>query len=259
MPDSWSGGAAWLVLVATGALVSAMQWWRMRVAARRFELAAERDALGQGYAVITGTVFTDDARPAITLDVAQQGREEHVQRGHFDHEWRETSRAQEVRPFTLRCAEGEVIVEPPKDTRLMDEPDVTRRLALDSRIRRAEIFHGRRVSIEGELVRAQRPSRGDGDYRGQGAVWVLRAWKGTMAISLEPKPSRYTIRIQAWRFTALMLCSLLIFPPLLQRFDIGFPTKIFSCAYIALIAWMQQRARPWYEKKLNQRAGGRLE
>ncbi len=145
------------VLLALLALGAALLAWRQRRNALRCRIATAKSAvLAPGYSVITGVALTTDKKPAITIDVTQRGREERTRQGRINHRWFETSRIQQAQPFKLQLDDGQcVLITPPSNVLLIDEPDVVRRLDVQTRIRRAEVFHQRRISIEGELVQAR--------------------------------------------------------------------------------------------------------
>ena len=241
-------------------LCAALLGWRERRNALRCRAATAKRALAPGYSVITGVTLTSDKKPAITIDVMQQGRDEHVQRGRFDQIWMETSRTQQAQPFKLQLDDGQcVLIEPPSDVLLIDEPDVVRRLTLQTRIRRAEVFHQRCVSIEGELTQSE--SVNDGVYRGHGERWVMRASHGVMAISSRALWSRYEMRRRFFNMTAIYIGLSIGFHRVAVFGSNPSPILmlIVGVVYVYAFFWAERRSRPWYARKLNERRGGRLE
>jgi hypothetical protein len=199
-------------LALTGLLVVTIfrrnQALRRVAEATALEESAKRP-LRPGPATIMGRVLgdgDDDASgPAhITIEIEQRGREWQGKNGWY-HEWKETSRRVDARPFYVLRPNGErVRIEPDQNVFLVDLLDGTERLEHTRRRRTATLRPGERVSVTGVLVRGFDPQQGG--YRDAGPALVLKPPpRGRMLVSTEPLADRHTRRAGAYRGLAIAI------------------------------------------------------
>jgi hypothetical protein len=204
-------------LALTGLLVFTIfrrnQALRRAAEATALEESAKRP-LRPGPATIAGRVLgdgDDEARgPAfITIEIEQRGREWQGKHGWY-HEWKETSRRVDARPFYVLRPNGErVRVEPDRNVFLVDLLDGTERLEHARRRRLATLRPGEKVSVTGVLVRGFDPQQGG--YRDAGPALVLRPPpRGRMLVSTEPLAERHQRRARAYRGLAIAIGVILV-------------------------------------------------
>lgn len=164
--------------------------------------------LRKGPITLHGRVRTNDGFPAIKLRIEQSGGVD-VHNGKVHMGWREASRSVDVHPFEIELEHGlRVAVEAGESPVLIDDL-VERRGAAHTRILQAELSHGERVCIEGELTRRP-PQNGAGDSGSQGS-WVLRpSPTRPMLLSTAFLAVHHTRRARVWRVTGLTCIATLI-------------------------------------------------
>jgi hypothetical protein len=176
------GSAFWVYGVYLAPLVLLLgfviqRWFAHAGAAKQAQQDEERPPkLAPGRAFLCGVVETDDARPAISLTLFEEGRE-WKNKGSWYHQWAERSRAVEVRPFTLVLASGERVRVLPDEHVAFKDTMAVRMFTGTERERVAELVAGERACIAGVLLWNRGPRQGQvgGVYRsGEAAPWVLR-------------------------------------------------------------------------------------
>lgn len=120
--------------------------------------------------------------PAVVVTVEQNGREV-SNKGNWTTIWEESSRKVEARPFVLVMAGGQRLrCEPDARTKLIDELDVTTRIAHAKRRRQARLTHGEKAVVRGRIV--EDAGRGGArGYRDPGREPVLRPGPDGMMIT----------------------------------------------------------------------------
>lgn len=168
----------WVVAVAGRAL---RELWMAADAQRAIDGAA---TLVEGGTLVTGITETDGDGPAVRVCLTEDGREWR-HKGRWHHEWRESGRNVQARPFHVVTDKKErVRVEPPGEVFLVDEMKVSAQLHALSRERTAELTHGERVAVSGRLRRARGAG---GAYRGGEGGWVLDPpARGPMLVATQP-------------------------------------------------------------------------
>lgn len=170
--------------------------------------------LADGPAVVVGTVEPDPAwaGPFVRLDLHQKGTE-WCNKGAWHHQWRETHRTLNRRPFVVVRDDGvRVQVEPDERVILHDETDTVRH-AVDARTRVAAIEAGQRVHVSGALAGASlAQSAMGGAYRGGYGMPSLRAPSlGRMVISNERPGETSLGRMRFHRNWAVAVAGLFAF------------------------------------------------
>ncbi len=170
--------------------------------------------LVDGPAVVYGTVEADPAwqGPFVRLDIHQSGTE-WCNKGAWHHQWKETSRTLNRRPFVVVRDDGvRVQIEPDERVILHDEPDVVRH-DLASRTRVAAIEVGQRVHVSGTLVGASlAQGSAGGAYRsGFGAPSLRAPSIGRMVISNERPGAPELARMRFHRGWAIAVAILFAF------------------------------------------------
>jgi hypothetical protein len=161
--------------------------------------------LHAGPTILTGVVEpteNPEDPPAVRIAITQHGREYRTKNG-WHHEWKETSRTVQVRPFSLRLEHGGTVrVAPDESVRLLDALDQTEYLGGAERRRTASLDPGERVTLIGALYweRAAEATAAM-SYRSAGSELVLRARRGEpMLLSTQPLKERHDhwARFYAW-------------------------------------------------------------
>lgn len=170
--------------------------------------------LTDGPAVILGTVEADPTwqGPVVRLDIHQTGTE-WCNKGAWHHQWRETSRALNRRPFVVVRDDGvRVQIEPDERVILHDETDTVRH-DLTTRTRVAAIEPGQRVHVSGTLVGASlAQGSAGGAYRsGFGAPSLRAPSIGRMVISNERPGAAALARMRFHRGWVIGIATLFAF------------------------------------------------
>lgn len=143
--------------------------------ARTFDGSTKPLAAGAGCEV-KGVVEPDStASPVAEVEIVQEAND-HTLRNSKWHTWEERQRDVRVRPFYLRCDDGQVVlVEPSRDVLVIDDLELVATPHLPRRrIQRCVVDAGETVVVYGDLHRAHHP-RAQGTYRDAGEGFVLRA------------------------------------------------------------------------------------
>jgi hypothetical protein len=170
--------------------------------------------LVDGPAVVFGTVESnpDWQGPVVRLDIHQAGTE-WCNKGSWHHQWRETNRTLNRRPFVVVRDDGvRVQIEPDERVILHDETDTVRH-DLTTRTRVAAIEPGQRVHVSGTLAGASlAQSNVGGAYRGGYGMPSLRAPSiGRMVISNERPGEPALARMRFHRAWAIGIAALVAF------------------------------------------------
>jgi hypothetical protein len=200
-------GLAGVVAVALLAVAVAKLLDRLSRARRDRALTANASAtsaLHAGPTVLTGVIEhaeSAEGLPAVRVAITQSGRQWKSRNG-TRHEWKETSRAVDVRPFSMRLDDGATVrVVADESVRLIDALDMTEIVDATTRRRIATLDAGERVTAIGALqweAAAGAPARG---YRSAGHELVVRARRGEpLLLSAKPLMGRHThwARFYAW-------------------------------------------------------------
>lgn len=200
-------GLAGVVAVALLAIAVAKLVDRVLRARRDRDLTANASAtsaLHAGPTVLTGVVEHPESAeglPAVRIAITQSGRQWKSKNG-TQHEWKETDRVVDVRPFSIRLDDGATVrVIADESVRLIDALDLTEIVDATTRRRIATLDAGERVTAIGALqweAAAGAPARG---YRSAGHELVVRARRGEpLLLSAKPLPERHThwARFYAW-------------------------------------------------------------
>ncbi len=192
--------------LAFAAALGVAIWQRAR--ARRAIAAAEACVvptapLFERQRFLAGTVELAEGEPlAVRVTVTQAGVERAVKNGRV-HDWVETDRAVEARPFYVRHASGaRVRVEVPAsadDVVIVDALDQREWSDRALRRRRAELTPGEPVIVEGRLGREHDPeAQGAQSYRDAAAGWVMRPPRDRrMLLSSESLAHKHRLRRRA--------------------------------------------------------------
>lgn len=168
--------------------------------------------LGQRY--IAGVVeYAEGERSAVEVQITQRGTESKGKHG-WRHQWTESGRTTEARPFYVRRNDKERIrVEPGASVLLVDDPDgmIWREKTLRTRI--ARLAPGERVVVEGSLARGHDPEqREKAGYRGTEAAWIMRPLRnGHMHISAEPLGDRHRQRAALFKNSSTFIAIIGLF------------------------------------------------
>jgi hypothetical protein len=195
------------------ALAAAFTWHHRRRAVME-QASNTVGPLADGPAVVFGTVERDPSwsGPVVRLDLHQKGTE-WCHKGTWHHQWRETHRTLNRRPFVVVRDDGvRVQVEPDERVVLHDETDAVRH-AVDARTRVAAIEPGQRVHVSGALAGAAlAQSSAGGAYRGGYGVPTLRAPAlGRMVISNERPGESSLARMRFHRNWAVAVACVFAF------------------------------------------------
>jgi hypothetical protein len=193
-------------------LLVALGLWRQARLRSRAAKAAEEGAgtrkLAPGWAVIQGTIETDDKAPAMRVVIRQTGVQYRVKNG-LRHRWTESSRNVETRPFFLVLESGErVKVEPDEGAILVDLLGIESGDSQALRTRTAEIRARDTIYATGRLVA---PIQADA-YRSAEQTFTLRAGgPQRMLLSTEPLEERFVKRTSFHaRWAAAFMLTLLL-------------------------------------------------
>jgi hypothetical protein len=206
-------GLAFVMFVA---FVNAIMRARRHAARAREATAsvATKEPAAQGYAVLRGTVESEDPeRPAVVVTITETGTER-KQKGKWSHTWTEINRKIEVEPFYLVLASGtRVLIEPGQDIFFVDK--LERVHGGNPRTRAARLDNGEIVHVSGTLVDGwHTPRAGDaqgGLYRGGAPTGlVMRPGKERMLLSTEPLARRPQRLQSAHRAMAIVLAVTLL-------------------------------------------------
>jgi hypothetical protein len=207
------------------------RWLKNLFLARRAERGARRLSAGRdlapGEVVLKGVVeYARGESLAVRVEIEQVGSEEETRNEDSDsgivtvsyaHDWTESHRKMQVRPFYLRLGEGQrVRIEPPPNVRLNDRLDGMKVVAQSKRIRIAELSPGERIYAIGTLSRGMdtegSPAAANNVYRGVaiGEGWILRPTRKEMLLSSLPLGFGY--RARAMTFLMFLVGALLVTP-----------------------------------------------
>lgn len=203
--------AVWIL----GLLGSYVRWKLAVTKVARTRMRAGQGAGKLGPGALRGRVIAVDggADDAVRVVVRQQAR-----RVKKELIWKETSRHQTVRPFTLALPDGQhVRVEPDERARLVNslEPPVV--LEEGVRERHVRLTRGEEVCVVGRIAEGVDASSG---YRGKGGGRVmLPPRRGRMLLSTGALERLYGRRVRsarnwlfAWVFCFLLPCWMAFFP-----------------------------------------------
>jgi len=209
--DGLAGLALMGLLVVT--ILKRNQAQRRVAEATALEESAKRP-LRPGPATIIGRVVgegDDDTsdKAFITIEIDQTGKEWQGKNGWY-HEWRETARRVDARPFYVKRPNGErVRVEPDERVFLVDLLDGTEAVDRTHRRRTATLRPGERVAVTGVLVRGFDPQQGG--YRDAPPALVLKPPpRERMLVSTEPLADRHQRRASAFRGLAIATGVILV-------------------------------------------------
>jgi hypothetical protein len=202
---------AWALIVGAGS-TALFGWalWRFlhhRGRVLRSESIEKRSPeLAAGPALLVGKVETDDAAPAVRVEIDQIGAET-KNKNSWSHKWEERNRAVQVRPFRLRLPTDEVVsVLPDERIRIVDDL-VTDKFEGVYRRRVAELTAGEKIWMSGLLAQEGQRAGASTAYRAGPAAWVLR---GSSFEPLEVASGGLARQFAYWRgfykWAAALIC-----------------------------------------------------
>ena len=203
--------AVWILAL----FASAVRWKAAAWRASRTKGGAPTWSGELGHRTVRGEVVAidggaEDAFLVVIEQRAQQVKGELV--------WKQTSRQQSARPFTLALSDGQRLrVEPDSDARLVDSLEAPVVIQEGVRERRVRLNLGEEVCVVGRIARGVDPSLG---YRGGGEGRVLLPpQRGRMLMSTGALDQLFARRYRsarhwllAWLYCLLLPCWLSYFP-----------------------------------------------
>lgn len=189
--------AALIVGALSGLLVLLIvRFFRTRGRVLRAQsLAKQLPVLAPGPALLVGKVETDDAGPAVRIEIDQVGTET-KNKNSWSHQWNERHRAVQVRPFRLRAPNGDVVTVMPDERIQVVDNLVTARFEGTYRKRVAELSAGEQIWVSGVLALEGQQRGPSTAYRSGVAGWVLR---GTSSEPLEVASGGLERQFAYWR------------------------------------------------------------
>lgn len=198
LDSAQSFGAALVLGAGISALFGLAVWRLLRYRGRvlRAEsIAKQVPALEAGPTLLAGKVETDDAGPAVRVEIDQVGRET-KNKNSWSHRWEERHRAVQMRPFRLRLPTEEAVsVVPDERIRIVDDL-VTDKFEGVYRRRVAELSHGEKVWVSGTLAQEGQRAGASTAYRAGPSAWVLR---GTSSEPMEVASGGLSRQFAYWR------------------------------------------------------------